>query len=65
MEILQVIDTLHIESLTLENDGKKLARTILAYSKNRANMPQVVDIAKRIVDKWNRMIFGISTNYYS
>ena len=63
-EILEVVDTLHIESHTLENYGKKLARTVKAYSLNRANMPQVVDLAKRIVDKWNRMIFGISTNYY-
>ena len=63
-EILEVVDTLHIESHTLENYGKKLARTVKAYSLNRANMPQVQDLAKRIVDKWNRMIFGISTNYY-
>ena len=63
-EILDVVDTLHIDAHALENYGKKLARTIKAYSRNRANMPQVQDLAKRIIDKWNRMIFGISTNYF-
>ena len=34
-----------------------------AYSKNRSNMPQVQELAKRILDKWSRMVFGISTAY--
>ena len=63
-EILVVVDTLHIEPHSLESDGKRLVRTVKAYSKNRANMPQVVDLAKRILDKWSRMVFGISTSYF-
>ena len=61
-EILQVIDTLDIGSDLLANS--KLGKMIKIYAKNRAKMPQVVDLAKRIEDKWSRMIFGISTRYY-
>lgn len=61
-EILQVIDTLDISSDLLSNS--KLGRMIKIYAKNRAKIPQVVDLAKRIEDKWSRMIFGISTRYY-
>lgn len=61
-EILQVVDTLDINSDLLSNS--KLGRMIKIYAKNKAKMPQVVDLAKRIEDKWSRMIFGISTRYY-
>ena len=40
-EILEVVDTLHIDASMLENQGKTLARTVKAYSRNKANMPQV------------------------
>lgn len=39
-------------------------RTVKVYAKNRANMPQVQDLAKRIIDKWSRMIFNIKTSYF-
>lgn len=61
--MLQVVDTLHIESVFLEKEPK-LVRTVKVYAKNRANMPSVQDLAKRILDKWSRMVFGISTSYY-
>ena len=64
-EILEVVDTLHIEAHSLEADGKRLVRTVKAYAKNRANMLQVQDLAKRILDKWSRMVFGISTSYFT
>lgn len=61
-EILSVIDTLHIEAIFLQNS--KLARVVKVYAKNRPNMSTVQDLAKRIIDKWGRMVFGISTSYY-
>ena len=33
------------------------------YAKNCMNNQAVEDLAKRIKDKWSRMIFGISTRY--
>ena len=62
-EILHVIDTLHIETNFLQN-CPKLGKTVKVYSRGRPNMPQVQELAKRICDKWSRMIFGISTSYY-
>ena len=62
-EILQVVDTLHIDANYLQNTPR-LVKTVKVYSKNRANMAQVQDLAKRILDKWSRMVFGISTSYY-
>lgn len=62
-EILGVVDTLAIDSDNLENT-QRLVKVVKAYAKNRANMASVQELAKRIVDKWSRMIFGISTTYY-
>ena len=36
---------------------------IKIYANDRANMPQVASLAKTIMDKWSRMVFGISTTY--
>ena len=62
-EIMQVIETLHIDPVFLEKDPK-LARVIQVYAKNKAGMHQVLDQAKRIYDKWSRIFFGISTSFY-
>ncbi len=62
-EMLGVLDTLAIDSHQLEQHPR-LFKVVRAYAKDRANMPSVTELAKRIVDKWSRMIFGISTTYY-
>lgn len=61
-EILQAVDSLSIDALYLERHPK-LVKTVKVYSNNKANMPQVQDLAKRIIDKWSRMVFNISTSY--
>jgi sRNA-binding protein len=33
------------------------------YAKNVPNMPQVVVLAKKIIDRWSRLVFGIKTSY--
>lgn len=61
-EILGVLDNLQIEPEYLLN-AKKLGRVIKIYANDKANMPQVASLAKSIMDKWSRMVFGISTTY--
>lgn len=33
------------------------------YARNIPNMPQVVNLAKKIIDRWSRLVFGIKTTY--
>jgi hypothetical protein len=61
-EILSTIDLLNIGPDELQTD-KNLGRIVKLYSKNQANMPQVVALAKKIVDRWSRLVFGIKTTY--
>ena len=61
-EILQCLDNLQIEPEYLIN-AKKLGRIIKIYANDKAKMPQVAGLAKQIMDKWSRMVFGISTTY--
>ena len=61
-EILSVIETMSIEMNFLEES--KLGRVVRVYAKNKANMPQVLEMAKRILDKWSRMFCGITTSFY-
>ena len=44
-------------------NARKLGRVIKVYANDKANMPQVAGLAKTIMDKWSRMVFGISTTY--
>lgn len=62
-EILLCVDSLHIEPVDLQR-SKNLPKIIRAYANGKANMPQVQGLAKSIVDKWSRAVFGISTSYY-
>jgi len=62
-EILTVIETLHIDPIYLEK-SPKLARVVKVYAKNQAKIPQALDQAKRIYDKWSRIFFGISTSFF-
>ena len=44
-------------------NARKLGRVIKIYANDKANMPQVAGLAKTIMDKWSRKVFGISTTY--
>ena len=61
-EILACLDNLQIEPEYLRG-AKKLGRSVKAYASEKANMPQVVGMAKKLVDKWSRMVYGICTTY--
>ena len=61
-EMLSLLDNLQIESEYLLA-AKRLGRVVKIYANDRANMPQVASLAKNIMDKWSRMVFGISTTY--
>lgn len=61
-EILATIDLLNISPDELLID-KSLGKIVRLYAKNVPNMPQVVNLAKKIVDRWSRLVFGIKTNY--
>lgn len=56
------MDSLQLEAEYLLN-AKKLGRLIKIYANDKASMPQVAGLAKTIMDKWSRMVFGISTTY--
>lgn len=57
-EILTCLDHLQIEPEYLRS-AKKLGRAVKAYATEKANMPQVISMAKKLVDKWSRMVYGI------
>lgn len=61
-EILTTVDLLNIGPDELLLD-KSLGRIVRLYAKNIPNMPQVVNLAKKIIDRWSRLVFGIKTNY--
>lgn len=61
-EILQLIDGLQIDAEFLAS-SKNLGRIVKVYANNQANQPKEVSLAKSIMDKWGRMVFGISTTY--
>lgn len=61
-EMLGCLDSLEIQPEYLLA-AKRLGRVIKIYANDRANMPQVASLAKTIMDKWSRMVFGISTTY--
>ena len=61
-EILLAIEQLDIGPEELQNDNN-LGRIVKAYSRNVPNMPSVVTIAKKIVDRWSRAVFNIRTTY--
>lgn len=61
-EVLATIDLLSIGPDDLQTD-KNLGRIVKLYAKNIPNMPQVVPLAKKIMDRWSRLVFGIKTNY--
>ena len=61
-EILTTIDLLNIGLEELQID-KNLGRIVKLYAKNIPNMPQVVNLAKKIIDRWSRLVFGIKTTY--
>lgn len=61
-EILSTIDLLSIGPDELQTD-KNLGRIVKLYARNIPNMPQVVNLAKKIIDRWSRLVFGIKTNY--
>ena len=61
-EILTTIDLLNIGPDELQSD-KNLGRIVKLYARNIPNMPQVVNLAKKIIDRWSRLVFGIKTTY--
>ena len=61
-EILQLVDGLQIDAEFLAS-SKNLGRIVKVYANNQANQPKEVALAKSIMDKWGRMVFGISTTY--
>ena len=61
-EILQLVDGLQIDAEFLAS-SKNLGRIVKVYANNQANQPKEVSLAKSIMDKWGRMVFGISTTY--
>lgn len=63
IEILTVVDTMPIDCSYLQNN-KRLVRAVQAYQKNASNLQQVQDLANKIIDQWNRMVYGISTSYH-
>ncbi len=56
------IDLLNIGPDELQTD-KNLGRIVKLYARNIPNMPQVVNLAKKIIDRWSRLVFGIKTTY--
>lgn len=61
-EILSTVDLLNIGPDELQTD-KNLGRVVKLYARNIPNMPQVVNLAKKIIDRWSRLVFGIKTTY--
>lgn len=61
-EILHCIDTLPIHPDNLI-ESRNLGRIVKHYASGKAGIPQVQGMAKSIMDKWSRMVFGINTSY--
>ena len=60
-EILQTIDQLQI-SIGFQ-DASELRQIVKYYSSGQAKVPQVVGLAKSLVDKWQREDQGKRTSY--
>lgn len=61
-EILTCLDNLQIQPEYLKS-AKNLGRAVKAYTSEKAGIPKVMGIAKKLVDKWSRMIMRIQTTY--
>jgi len=59
--ILTCIDGLRIDIGHLEES--KLGQVVQCYSEGLANMPYVQNLAKRLVDKWSRLVHNIKSHY--
>jgi len=56
--LLQCIDSLNIETDHLENS--KLGQVVHYYAEDITNITAVKPLAKKIMEKWSRIIFNIN-----
>lgn len=61
-EVLQLVSLLQIDSETLSR-ATNLGRVVKAYAKGLAGHRELQRLAKKIVDKWSRIVFQIKTDY--
>ena len=59
--VLSCIERLRIDVGHLEDS--KLGQVVQWYSEDLANMPFVQPLAKRIIEKWSRLVFNIKSKY--
>lgn len=59
--LLNCIDALRIDIGHLEDS--ELAKSVQYYSEGIANIPQVIPLAKKIIEKWSRLIYHIKSSF--
>lgn len=59
--VLKCIDSLRVDIQHLEDSD--IAKVVQCYAENLAGIPALQGLAKRIIEKWSRLIYGIKSHY--
>jgi TFIIS helical bundle-like domain len=59
--VLTCLDTLRVDIQHLEEC--EIAKVVQCYAENLAGIPSLQGLAKRIIEKWSRLIYGIKSHY--